>query len=182
MLFQNLKWLKNGKLPRGHIISSLPEMPKYSDIRSKCFGGPSFQGCSLIRKCTCFDMDTAIVYSVLSSVYSFKISFDDKNHFSPPGSLHLHWQHCELAPVVKEHISWYNDVENHSSFANIITLAVVGQHPTSWSSRNFNWNIVWGPHAAYNFLACVKKDEKKNCVRARVFAFLSHIRFWKGIW
>ena len=102
------------------------------------------------------------------------------NQFSPQCSLHWHWQHCELAPVVKEHISWYNDVENHSSFANIITLAVVGQHPTSWSSRNFNWNIVWGPHAAYNFLACVKKDEK-NCVRAHILAFLSHFRFWKGI-
>ena len=109
----------------------------------------------------------SILFWVLFTVLNFHLMM---NQFSPQCSLHWHWQHCELAPVVKEHISWYNDVENHSSFANIITLAVVGQHPTSWSSRNFNWNIVWGPHAAYNFLACVKKDEKKNCVRARVFA------------
>ena len=32
----------------------------------KCVGGPTSQGCLFIRKCTRFDLDTTIVYSVLS--------------------------------------------------------------------------------------------------------------------
>ena len=32
----------------------------------KCVGGPTSQGCLFIRKCTRFDVDTTIVYSVLS--------------------------------------------------------------------------------------------------------------------
>ena len=96
----------------------------------KCFGGPTFQGCIFIRKCKRFYMDTTTVYSVLTLFTVLNFHFM-KNQFSPPGSLHWHCQHCELAPAVKEHISWYNDVENHSSFANQITSAVVGQHPTS---------------------------------------------------
>ena len=43
----------------------------------KIFGGPVSQGYLFIIKCTYFDMDTGIVYSALSSVYSFK--FDDES-------------------------------------------------------------------------------------------------------
>ena len=124
----------------------------------------------------------SILFWVLFTVLNFHLMM---NQFSPQCSLHWHWQHCELAPVVKEHVYWYNDVENHSSFANIITLAVVGQHPTSWSSRNFNWNMsgnCLGAARCLQFSCLCWKKTKKNCVRARVFAFLSHIRFWKGIW
>ena len=65
------------KRAREHLISSLPRNAQILLI--KCVGGPTSQGCLFIRKCTRFDMDTTIVYSVLSYVHSFKLSFDDES-------------------------------------------------------------------------------------------------------
>ena len=103
-------------------------MPKYSD---KVFWWSNFPGVYIHQKMQTFLYEHYYCFFSVLTLFTVLNFHFMKNQFSPPGSLHLHWQHCELAPVVKEHISWYNDVENHSSFANQITSAVVGQHPTS---------------------------------------------------
>ena len=72
--FRNLKWLKNAETrARTHDFIPAQICPwENIPIKPKCFGGPTSQGgCLFIRKGTCFDMDIAIVYSVLCSVHSF---------------------------------------------------------------------------------------------------------------
>ena len=105
------------------------------------------------------------------------------NQFSPQCSLHWHWQHCELAPVVKEHISWYNDVENHSSFANQITSAVVGQHPTSQPPDRAatSTETLSGGEERKGATSESPKLQIMGLFSSQYLAFLSHFRFWKGI-
>ena len=68
---QNLKWLKNAKTrARTHNFTPTQKCP---NALLKCFSGYTSQGCLFIIKCTCFDVDTAIIYSVIGSVHKFEI-------------------------------------------------------------------------------------------------------------
>ena len=51
---------------RARTPNFIPAQKCPNTLDVKCVGGPTSQGCLFIRKCTRFEMDTTIVYSVLS--------------------------------------------------------------------------------------------------------------------